>query len=849
MGTSIGQINLDLGINSSGFKSQLKGIKNSTGGLTKSFGKLGIAVAAAFSIKAIVSFGKECLKLGSDLNEVQNVVDVTFGSMSAKVNEFAKNAMTAFGMSEAVAKKYMGQFGAMSKAFGNTEQAAYAQAEALTGLAGDVASFYNMSTDEAFTKLKSVYTGETESLKELGVVMTQAALDSFALQQGLGKTTKDMSEQEKVALRLSFVQSRLADASGDFARTSGGWANQTRVLALRFDALKASIGQGLINVLTPVIRLLNVLLERLQKAADAFKNFTVWLMGDAGSSGVNSAAISSEALADNMDNTASSAKALKKSLAGFDKINVLSSSSDSGTSGETSGGTSGGTGLGITSSEATATAGAVGALVGILDQVKTKLIEIANVTGLSGLWTDFLIGVDNVKIGVSNIFSALTGAIQASMPNIQLFAQTFADTFLTILQTITGIWGDMWTTLTANFLQWTTENQASLQAFFQSIITTFANLGTLISTIVGDMFTDIGNWWATSGQPIFDGFCKAIMDVWTWILDLYNIVIAPVVEKIIQILNDLWQNTFRPLWNNLLGLITDIGELFLALWNNILKPVVDWIIANFGPPISKLFQGLAEVVGIVVGTIGKILSGLVTSLRGVIQFLTGVFTGDWSKAWGGLKMVVQGAWDALVAGAKGAWDGIKKVFGGLASFFVTIFREAWNGVKKVFSVGGKIFDGIKDGIVTAFKTVVNAIITGINKVVATPFEGLNKILKKINGIEIAGIKPFKWLTWRAPVPKIPLLANGGYVDANTPQLAVIGDNKREGEIVAPESKIAEAVARGFAAVMSKLQGQSSPQNDRPIYLTLKLGEDDFWEGFVNYHNSIVKRTGDSPLLV
>ena len=96
---------------------------------------------------------------------------------------------------------------------------------------------------------------------------------------------------------------------------------------------------------------------------------------------------------------------------------------------------------------------------------------------------------------------------------------------------------------------------------------------------------------------------------------------------------------------------------------------------------------------------------------------------------------------------------------------------------------------------------------------------------------------------------LPHLATGGYVAANTPQLAIVGDNKREGEIIAPESKIAEAVARGFAMVMSKFQTQSAAQSTRPMYITLKLGEDTFWEGFVDYHNSIVKRTGETPLMV
>lgn len=194
---SVGQIGLDLVVNQGDFKKQMSGIQS----LAK---KAGAALAGAFAVKKLVDFGAQCIELGSDLAEVQNVVDVTFPRMSRQVDEFAKNAAQSFGLSETMAKQFTGTFGAMAKAFGFGEQAAYEMSTTLTGLAGDVASFYNLSQDEAYTKLKSVFTGETESLKDLGVVMTQAALDQYALANGFGKTTKAMSEAEKVALRYQF---------------------------------------------------------------------------------------------------------------------------------------------------------------------------------------------------------------------------------------------------------------------------------------------------------------------------------------------------------------------------------------------------------------------------------------------------------------------------------------------------------------------------------------------------------------------------------------------------------------------------------------------------------------------
>lgn len=196
-------------------------------------------------IGATAAFTKSALKLASDLEEVQNVVDVTFGDMSESVNKFSRNAIQQFGLSETIAKQYTGSFGAMAKSFGFTTEQAVTMSTTLTGLAGDVASFYNLETSAAYTKLKSVFTGETESLKDLGVVMTQTALDQYALEKGYGRTTKQMTEQEKVALRYKFVLEQLSAANGDYARTSDSWANMTRTAKLEIQGLAAEIGREL----------------------------------------------------------------------------------------------------------------------------------------------------------------------------------------------------------------------------------------------------------------------------------------------------------------------------------------------------------------------------------------------------------------------------------------------------------------------------------------------------------------------------------------------------------------------------------------------------------------------------
>lgn len=352
---SVGQIGLDLVINQQQFNKQLGGIQN----LAKKTGKM---LAGAFAVKGLTSFAKDCIELGSNLTEVQNVVDVVFPTMNKKVNEFAQNAASTFGLSETMAKKFTGTFGAMANAFGFSEKESYKMSTALTGLAGDVASFYNISQDEAFTKLKSVFSGETETLKDLGIVMTQTALDQYALANGFGKTTSAMTEQEKVALRYAFVQQQLQNVTGDFSRTSDQWANQIRILSLQFDSLKASIGQGLINLFLPIVKVINLVLGKLMTLANAFKSFTAMIMGkktSGASASLDKTATSAGKVSNSLNNATSSANKLNKStkkvgdtakktakkisgLMGFDQINKLTETK--GSSGSKSSAPSSGTG-------------------------------------------------------------------------------------------------------------------------------------------------------------------------------------------------------------------------------------------------------------------------------------------------------------------------------------------------------------------------------------------------------------------------------------------------------------------------------------------------------------------------
>lgn len=312
----------------SGMRREVSGMKSGVDGLTGSFKRLGATVASVFSVRRVAGIASSMTELGSDLEEVQNVVDVTFNTMSDKINEFAQNAAKSAGLSETMAKRYAGAFGAMSKSFGFAEDAAFGMSTTLTQLSGDVASFYNITQDEAYTKLKSIFTGETETLKDLGVVMTENALNSYAMAKGIGKSVSKMTEQQKVALQYQFVLEKLSGASGDFVRTQDRWANQTRILNLQIESLKATIGQGLINVFSPLLKMLNTLLGKLKSVANAFKSFTEAFAGksQAGGSGSGNKYVDTvEDITGSLEEVSDAAQDAQKSLEGYlsplDEIN------------------------------------------------------------------------------------------------------------------------------------------------------------------------------------------------------------------------------------------------------------------------------------------------------------------------------------------------------------------------------------------------------------------------------------------------------------------------------------------------------------------------------------------------
>ena len=246
--------------------------KNSITGLLKRIGIVGEIASGQFLgnmfvngvntvIDGVTGSISESIELASDLTETQNVVDVTFEDSASTINKWAQEALNAYGITETKAKQYSSTLGAMLKSMGIADDQVLQMSMDMAGLAADMASFYNLDHDTAFEKIRSGISGETEPLKALGLNLSVANLNAFALEKGMTKTFDKMTQAEQATLRYQYLLEATKDAQGDFARTGDSFSNEMRKLQTNLDRIKTEFGKGLLGVVTPAISLLNNVLS------------------------------------------------------------------------------------------------------------------------------------------------------------------------------------------------------------------------------------------------------------------------------------------------------------------------------------------------------------------------------------------------------------------------------------------------------------------------------------------------------------------------------------------------------------------------------------------------------------
>lgn len=302
-------------------------------GIQGSFRSLLRSILPFVGVFQLFSFGKQAIEISSDLTEVQNVVDTTFGDMAYKVESLAKTSIQQFGLSELSLKQFSSRFQAMGTAMGFPIEKMSDMSIELTKLTADMSSFYNVAQEDVAKNLQSIFTGETEPLRKYGLDLTQATLQEWAHKQGIDAKMSSMSQAEKTMLRYQYVMANTGAAQGDFADTAKTWANQTRILTQQLEQLASIVGGVLINAFKPLVQALNEAMSHIIAFAETISNALGKIFGwkfekGGGAGGIGGLVEDTEDLESGLGGAEKAAKKLNKQLRAFDELNLITTDTD-----------------------------------------------------------------------------------------------------------------------------------------------------------------------------------------------------------------------------------------------------------------------------------------------------------------------------------------------------------------------------------------------------------------------------------------------------------------------------------------------------------------------------------------
>lgn len=782
-GTNVGSVFFNINTNRGAFSKEIKSAAGQAQSVFSSaMGKVGKAIGVAFSAAAVVSFGKKCVEVASEtqsawvgLSSILNGQKKSFGEANRFIQDYISdglvplnNAVTAYknlaarGYSTEQIEKTMT---ALKDAAAFGRQASYSYGDAISTATEGLKNENSILVDNA---------GVTKNVAKMW--------EDYA--KSIGTTTNALTQQQKIEAEVNGIMEETKWQTGDAAKYATTFAGRVAKLSATFTSLKTEIG----NVIIPI---LNLFIPAIQTALDALLKFLGLLKTAMASIGLEMPDVTSlggvtagaTEAAEAIDNTGTAAekaaKKVKKAFASYDEINVLSKSSSSDTS---TGGSSGVTAADPTTSAITS---GVSAVDSKLDELKEKLLTF---------WSGFAAGfekereelkrqIEQTKALVKRVWQDLR-KLESPIKNwaskdLKDFFETFchasADIFLGLYDSVNAVFRDLWNVAVYPRLQkfvtkglpvltqFSTECVKTLQTLFDSVKEIFDKTWREGAVPALQFFTQVyqDTWdivydnWQTYGAPIFDNVRAAIENTKNLFLNAWNNYMKPCWDIIMGTVTRLWTDHVKPLANNLTGFVGELIQDALEIHNKVIVPIVKWVQDYLYPIFVNSFRNMMNIVEPIIAGFIDCANGIITILKGIVQFLTGVFTGNWSKA----------------------WDGIKNIFKGTIDTMAAVIKTPLNM------------------IIAMFENLVNRIGSGINKLI----RGFNSIKWNVpDWVPGIGGKSLGFNISQIPTIKLPRLAQGGWVAANNPQLAIVGDNTREGEIVSPESKIREQVELALA---------------------------------------------------
>ena len=758
--------------------------------LSSMLGKVkGLLAAAglAIGLKEIVSLGKEAVESAAEVNAATSQLEQTFGAFQSTAEKSIKRVADQSGILDTRLRGTATSIYAFAKTSGMDATTALSMMEDSLQVAADSAAYYDRSLEETSETLKSFLKGNYANDAALGLSATEYTRNAAAMKL-YGKSFQELSEAQKQLTLLQMVKdaNKLSGAEGQAAREADGWENVIGNLKEAWKQLLAVVGQPILEVATIAVQKLTAALSFLTERARAAINAMNQLLGretkqsDSMASSIEQSVVNQEALTDAVNDTA---KAQKKSLASFDKLNTLSSGKDEGSKASSA---SVAQSMPVTVETSKAEDD--------IDKFAKKLKTVF--TRLKNWWQkNFAPIFSGVWDGLKGEAQELWGTLQGVFSDIQSLGGPLLDYFnnyftpflqaafevagkviVGLFDTFNTVFSDIWDIVLYPYLQtyltvglpmlteFATEAIKTFGVYFDEVKKIFDMLWadvarpalTFIMQLWQDLMLSFKAFWDKWGAPIFEKLRTAIQKASEIYQKAWNTIWKPVFDKFMSAVDELWSKHMKPLVDNVLDFVGVFIDAALDIYNGFVAPILGWFIDKFGPVISMVLGNVIEAVSKYAGSILDATSHIIDYLKGVVNFVAGVFTGDWSRAWEGIKTAFAGAWGALA---------------------------------------------------DIVKAPVNLIIGMINHLLDCIEYGINSTIWNLNNLsfdipdwvpEIGG-ETFGFNLSMIDIPELPYLAKGTVVPANYGEfLAVLGDNKREAEVVSPLSTIKKAVAEAMA---------------------------------------------------
>lgn len=723
-----------------------------------------------------------------------NLFTASMGQYAKEAQEYAENVGEIMGIDPAKWMRNQGVFNTLLSGFGSVADRSYLMSKNLTQLGYDISSFFNISVEDAMQKLQSGVSGELEPLRRLGYDLSQAKLEQTALTLGIEKSVSAMTQAEKAELRYYAIMTQVTTAQGDMARSLDAPANQLRIFQAQLTQASRAIGNIFIPILQKILPIAIAVLRIVRELADAIAKLFHFKLTEIDYSGVGNLASGAEDAAAGFDDATSAAKELKKSVMGFDELNILNGNTASGSG---SAGMPSGSGFDFELPEY----GFLNDVSKQADEVTQKLKNalpwiLAIGAGLAAWKLGPKLGLDLQKtIGLAvGIFGALTlvqnildsivnGVTEENMTGM-IFGMTLAVTGLyvalgPVAGGITAIVSGL-AVLAVAFSDaeksgWNFQNQMLAIA---GILAAGVGIGILIGSwiplLIGmiaalllSITTSTGH-----GQELISGVKETLQGF----IDFFAGIFTGDTERTAK--------GIEKIFSGLKGIIGSVIDGIRDWLNGLL----DWIDKKTNGKLKPLITGIKAIVTAVFGnikqTVGNVINEIKTIFSGLIKFISGVFSGDFDKAWEGIKDIFKGIWNTIIDLLNGA---INIIIKGLNWLIKQMNKISFDVPSWVPFVGGKSI--------------------GVN---------IDYISENV----------------------LPRLAKGAVIPANDEFLAVLGDQTRGNNIEAPEGLIRKIVRE---------ESGGSGEVHVTIVLDSVTGKKLF-ETVVRENNAVVRATGASPLV-